>query len=233
MQLSKEKIWKWSKKYIPRFIIGFISITLIWVIIYRWVSPPGTLLMLSRQISVDRGNVDYRWVDSDKISANLKTCAIASEDQNFPYHYGFDIEAIQKAVKFNAKHKRTRGASTISQQVAKNVFLWEGRSWLRKGLELYFTLLIELLWSKDRILEMYLNVAEMGPLTFGAQAASKKYFRKNASQLSPQEAAKIIAILPSPLKWSVNHPGPFVAKRQVWILSQFYMLGGNEYLKEL
>lgn len=233
MQFSKDKIWVWSKKYIPRIILGFISFTVIWVVIYCWVPPPGTLIMLSRQISADRGNVDFRWIDSDRISPHLKMCAIASEDQNFPYHFGFDIEAIQKAVKFNAKHKRTRGASTITQQVAKNLFLWEGRSWIRKGLELYYTLLIEIFWSKDRILEMYLNIAEMGPLTFGAEAASRKYFHKSAAQLTPQESARIIAILPSPLKWSVNHPGPFVAKRQVWILSQYYMLGGTEYLKEL
>ncbi len=233
MQFSTVKFWTWCKKYIPRFFIGFIGFTVLWVVIFRWVPSPGTWIMLSRQISASRGNVDYRWVDSEKISPHLKVCAIASEDQNFPYHFGFDIEAIQKAVKFNSKHKRTRGASTISQQVAKNVFLWEGRSWIRKGLELYFTFLIEIFWSKDRILEMYLNVAEMGPLTFGAEAAAKKYFHKTALQLSPQESARIIAILPSPLKWSVIHPGPFVAKRQVWILSQYYMLGGLEYLKEL
>lgn len=233
MQFSKDKIWAWSKKYIPRIILGFIGISVLWVVVYRWVPPPGTLIMLSRQISADRGNVDFRWVDSDRISPNLKMCAIASEDQNFPYHFGFDIEAIQKAVKFNSKHKRTRGASTITQQVAKNLFLWEGRSWIRKGLELYYTLLIEIFWSKDRILEMYLNIAEMGPLTFGAEAASRKYFHKSAAQLTPQESARIIAVLPSPLKWSVNHPGPFVARRQVWILSQYYMLGGTEYLKEL
>lgn len=233
MQLTKEKVLYWAKKIIPIVLLVCIGSSLLLVIIYKWVPPPGTLIMLDRQISADRGNVDYRWVNYNKISPYIKVCAIASEDQNFPDHYGFDVEAIQKAAKYNAKHKKTRGASTISQQVAKNVFLWQGRSWLRKGLEIYFTFLVELIWSKERILEVYLNVAEMGKLTFGVQAASKKYFHKNASELTVEESARLISVLPSPLKWNPVNPGPFVARRQRWILTQYYMLGGKQVLKEL
>ena len=189
--------------------------------------------MFSREIENRSLKLKYKWVNFEDISPYLKVCALASEDQNFTDHFGFDFKAIKKAVKFNAKHKRTRGASTISQQVAKNLFLWHGRSWIRKGLEIYFTFLIELFWSKERILEVYLNIAEMGKLTFGVQAASQKYFKKDASDLTIEEASRIISVLPSPLKWNPVRPGPFVAKRQRWIRNQFYLMGGKEILKEI
>lgn len=221
------------RKYIQAFLINYLVLSFIWVLAYRYINPPYTFLMLSRNLSTTKGNIKHTWVDETAISPYLKTCAMASEDQNFPDHFGLDIDAIQKAINFNTKHKRTRGASTITQQVAKNVFLWPGRSFIRKAFELQFTLYIEFLWSKKRILEVYLNMIETGPMTFGVEAASQKYFKKHASKLNLTESAQIISVLPSPLKWNPIHPGPFVYKRQQWIIQQYNMLGGLSYLGEL
>ena len=164
-----------------------------------------------------RGNQPM--VSLDEI-ANLPQAVVTSEDQKFAEHFGFDVEAIEKAKKYNEKHKgkKMKGASTISQQTAKNVFLWPSRSWIRKGFEVYFTFLIEVLWSKERILEVYLNVIEMGPGIYGAQAASQYYFNKSASQLSKLEAASIAAILPNPVRWSASKPTPYIKKKRTWIL---------------
>ncbi|MBL7829735.1 MAG: transglycosylase domain-containing protein, partial [Saprospiraceae bacterium] len=147
MEFNKKQFWKWTKKWIPRTLLGYLTITFIWVLVYKWVNPPGTLLMLIKQVESGKGHIYYQWVDDDQISPFIKACSMASEDQNFPDHFGLDIMAIQKAIDFNQKHKRTRGASTITQQVAKNVFLWPGRSIVRKVFELQFTFYIELLWS--------------------------------------------------------------------------------------
>lgn len=221
------------RKYSLNILINYLVLSFIWVLAYRYIDPPYTFLMLSRNLSSTKGSISHSWVNEDAISPYIKTCAMASEDQNFPEHFGLDIDAIQKAVNFNTKHKRTRGASTITQQVAKNVFLWPGRSFMRKAFELQFTLYIEFLWSKKRILEVYLNMIETGPMTFGVEAASQKYFKKHASKLNLTESAQIISVLPSPLKWNPIHPGPFVYKRQKWIIQQFNMLGGLSYLNEL
>ena len=166
------------------------------------------------------------WVPLSKISDELALAVIASEDQQFLEHMGFDLKAIQKAIEFNQqeKGKRLKGGSTISQQTAKNVFLWPGRSWLRKGLEVYFTFLIETFWTKSRILEVYLNVIEMGKGVYGAQAASKHYFKLNASQLNRYHASILAAILPNPLKYSVSNPSEYVLDRQYWILEQMQQL---------
>jgi monofunctional glycosyltransferase len=160
------------------------------------------------------------WVSYDKISESAKRAVVTSEDQEFDEHFGFDIQEIEKAMKYNQTHKKKKGASTISQQVAKNVFLWQTRNWFRKGLEVYCTLLIELFWSKDRILEIYLNVAEMGDGIFGIEAASQSFFGKPAIKLNNEEAALIAACLPNPVKYKVNDPSDHVRKRQRWILWQ-------------
>lgn len=168
------------------------------------------------------------------MSPNIRLAVMASEDQLFPDHNGFDIKSIKKALESNKKKsKRIRGASTISQQVAKNVFLWQGRSWFRKGLEVYFTFMIELFWSKERILEMYLNVAEMGKGIFGVEAASRSYFKKPSSKLTRMEAARIAACLPNPKKYKAEPASPYVAKRTFWILNQMSNLEGDEDVEKL
>jgi monofunctional biosynthetic peptidoglycan transglycosylase len=177
-------------------------------------------------------NRDY--VCLKNISSNAVLAVMGAEDQLFMEHYGFDMESIEKAIEHNKKKpKRMRGASTISQQVAKNVFLWQGRSWIRKGLEVYFTLMIETFWSKKRIVEMYLNVAEMGDGVFGIQAASKKYFNKDAKNLNREEAAMIAAALPNPKKYKVNPPSNYVSYRLPWILQQMDQIEPDENIMKL
>jgi len=167
------------------------------------------------------------------MSPNIRLAVMASEDQLFPDHNGFDIKSIKKALAKNKKSKRVRGASTISQQVAKNVFLWQGRSWFRKGMEVYFTFMIELLWSKQRILEVYLNVSEMGKGIFGIEAAAQTYFKKSAKKLTRTEAAMIAACLPNPKKYQVKPPSNYVNRRYPWILSQMNNLEGDEDIERL
>ena len=171
------------------------------------------------------------WVSIDKIAPELQLAVVASEDNRFLTHHGFDFEAIEKAKEFNEKKqgKRVRGASTISQQTAKNVFLWPARSWIRKGFEVYFTALIELVWSKKRIMEVYLNVIETGDGIYGAEAASRAYFNKPAEKLSRSEAALIAAILPNPRKWNPAHPTGYLLGRQQWILWNMGNIGRLEY----
>jgi monofunctional biosynthetic peptidoglycan transglycosylase len=165
------------------------------------------------------------------MSPYLVRAVIASEDQHFNEHWGFDIEALQKAYQHNQKSKKVKGGSTISQQVAKNVFLWPGRSYFRKGLEAYFTILIEITWSKKRIMEIYLNEIEMGDGIYGAEAASKKYFRKSAKDLSKRESALIAAVLPNPIRWTPVHPNAYIQRRQYRILRAMRYVGKPEYLK--
>jgi len=192
--------------------------------------------MMQRKISSifssDKNSaINYRWVNYDDISVNAKLAVVAAEDQNFPYHIGFDFEQIGKAINENQRGRRMRGASTITQQVAKNLFLWSGKSLIRKGFEAYFTVLIEFFWSKRRILEVYLNITEMGNMIFGISAAGKKYFNRTASKLTKDQAALIAAILPNPLKYSVTHPSGYTLKRKNWILNQMKSLGGDSYLE--
>lgn len=233
MEFNKQNILEKFKKWAPKVLMAYLIFIFSWVLAYRWIDPPATFLMLSRKMSSEDGKINYKWTDYKNISPHLKVCAIASEDQNFVEHAGVDFEAVDKAIEYNKKHKKKRGASTITQQVAKNAFLWPSRSFIRKIFELQFTFLIELLWPKERTLEVYLNIIEMGPQIFGAEAAARKYFHKSAAKLTLDESARIIAILPSPLKWSAVHPGPYVVKRQNWIKRQYRMLGGTAYLKEL
>lgn len=198
----------------------------VYIIILKWVNPPVTITQIGSLLSGDGLKRDY--VDAEDMSANAGLAVIASEDQLFPDHNGFDWKSIQKAIEKNKKKKnRIAGASTISQQVAKNVFLWQGRSWLRKGLEVYFTFMIELIWGKERILEMYLNVAEMGKGIFGIEAAAQNYFKKPASKLSRTEAAMIAACLPNPVEFPVKPMSRFVALRYPWVLLQMSNLDGD------
>ena len=186
------------------------------VLALRWYPPPTSAFM--RQSPVKP--VQYEWVPAARIPETLKQAAVATEDQKFYTHWGFDFMAIAEALDHNDKSRKKRGASTISQQVAKNLFLWPSRSYLRKGLEVTFTLLLELELPKERILEIYLNIAEFGPGVFGVQAAARAFFDKNAEELTPLETARLIAVLPNPRKWSAKRPGPFVQQRIDWIMVQ-------------
>jgi monofunctional biosynthetic peptidoglycan transglycosylase len=208
---------------VSRFcLIFFFASSIIFTILYRFVPPPATPLMLIRVIeSISDGKtpvMNKNWVSLDNISPNLVLAVIASEDNNFETHYGIDFKAIEKAQKLNAKGKKIRGASTITQQTAKNVFLWQARNYLRKGLELYFTGLIELGWGKKRIMEVYLNVIEMGDGIYGAEAASQYYFHKPAKNLTRDEAAAIAAVLPNPRRWRPDKPTAYVARTKSRIL---------------
>jgi monofunctional biosynthetic peptidoglycan transglycosylase len=203
----------------------------VYILALRWIDPPITITQLSNWISGNGLKRDY--INFEDMSPNIRLAVMASEDQLFPDHNGFDIKSIQKALAKNKKSKRVRGASTISQQVAKNVFLWQGRSWLRKGMEVYFTFMIELLWSKQRILEVYLNVSEMGKGIFGIEAAAQTYFKKSAKKLSRTEAAMIAACLPNPKKYRVKPPSNYINRRYPWILNQMNNLEGDEDIERL
>lgn len=204
-----------------------IGLTVLLVLPWRWISPPISAFVIhARAVG---GQAAIEWVDWEEISPNLPIAVVASEDQTFPTHNGFDLESIEKAVR--ERDQRVRGASTISQQVAKNLFLWPGRSWVRKGLEAYLTVFIEMLWPKRRILEVYLNLAQFGPATFGVGASASELFGKPASQLSPRQSALMAAVLPSPKRMSVRKPSPYVEERVAWIQKQVDQLGGPAYLE--
>ncbi len=207
------------------------------VMLLRYVDPPFSAFMAARQVSAwahgDRGYVTaYDWRDLDRISRELPLALVAAEDQRFPLHHGFDFKAIEKARRHNARGLKTRGASTISQQVAKNLFLWGGRSWVRKGIEAWYTLLIEALWPKSRILEMYANIAEFGDGVYGAQAAARSFYGKDASRLTRAECARLAAVLPSPRRYDARRPGPYVQRRSNDIQRQMRQLGGG-YLDDI
>src|SRR5690606_4571841 len=215
---APRKTWRTAvKKWSMRLIIGFFGLTITWVLLLTFINPPLTYLQVKRAFERKavgkEWKIDKKWLSYDDMSDNLKLAAIAGEDAYFLTHSGFDTKAIEKAMERNKAGKSLRGGSTISQQVAKNVFLWPQRSWLRKGLEAYFTVLIEAFWSKKRILEIYLNVIEMGQGVYGAEAAAQYYFHKSAKSLTRKEAALIIAILPSPQKWDAKRPSAYVNRR--------------------
>ncbi len=224
-----KKLWKILKR---TFIILFIA-QLVYIVVLKWVNPPITITQINSLIEGHGLARDY--ISWNEMPKSAKLAAIASEDQLFPTHNGFDKKQIEKALDFNDKNegKKLRGASTISQQVAKNVFLWQKRSWLRKGLEVYFTFMIELVWGKERILEMYLNVSETGIGTFGIEAASHRYFKKQASELTRNEAARIMVNLPNPKKYRVNPPSPYVSRRAAWVERQMRNLYGDPEIKKL
>ncbi len=199
-----------------KLVLLLIALILLPVILLKWVPPPTTAFMLQSPTRP----VQYTWVPASRIADVARKAVVAAEDQKFRTHNGFDVEAMEKAYAHNKKSKRKRGASTISQQTAKNLFLWSGGGYFRKGLEAGITLLIEKIWGKDRILEVYLNIAEFGPGIYGVEAASQAYFHKPAAQLSATEAARLAAVLPSPRRWKVNAPGAYVQKRVSWIVGQ-------------
>lgn len=215
-------------------LLWFAVASVVLVLIFRFVPPPFTALMVERKIeSWFAGQpIDLQrdWQPWEQISDDLKVAVIAGEDQKFAEHWGFDIDAIQAALAHNELGGSIRGASTLSQQVSKNLFLWSGRSYVRKGLEAWFTGLIEVLWSKQRILEVYVNSVEWDDGVFGAQAAAQHHFHVNASQLSTQQASYLAAVLPNPREWSASHPSSYVSRRAGWIRQQMRQLGGDEYL---
>jgi len=205
------RFWRWVRAVFVAGLIVFFIGPVIVVAVYRFVPPPVTYLMVQR-VFEGRG-FDRRWVPMKRISPSLVRAVIAAEDARFCEHHGFDLGAIEKAMAANATGKKLRGGSTISQQTAKNVFLWPGRDWVRKGLEAGYTVLIETVWGKRRIAEMYLNVAEWAPGVYGAQAASRHWFGKDADELTAREAARLAAILPSPRRYNASSPGPYVRRR--------------------
>jgi monofunctional biosynthetic peptidoglycan transglycosylase len=213
-------------RIIKKILLIVFLIQLGYIILLRFVLPPITVTQISSIIDGDGFNREH--VSMSSISINAKLAVMASEDQLFPDHNGFDIKSITKALAYNKrKPGRVRGASTISQQVAKNVFLWQGRSWIRKGLEVYFTFMIELIWGKKRILEVYLNEAEMGKGIYGIEAASRKYFKHSASKLTRSEAAMIAACLPNPVRYTVKPMSRYVAKKYPWVMRQMSNLQGD------
>jgi monofunctional biosynthetic peptidoglycan transglycosylase len=208
------------------------------VLLLRWINPRYSAFMAETQVAAwtrrDTAYVFRRsWADLQRISPNLPLAVVASEDQKFPEHWGFDVAAIEKAYSLNQHSHRVRGASTISQQVAKNLFLWSGRSYFRKGLEAYFTVLIESCWSKRRILEIYLNIAEFGYGTYGAEAAAQRFFHTSAARLTRSDAAVLAAVLPNPQHFSAAAPSRYILGRRDWILRQMQALGGPEMLNEI
>ncbi|MCK0200300.1 monofunctional biosynthetic peptidoglycan transglycosylase [Ornithobacterium rhinotracheale] len=216
-------------KKILKILIFLLLIPWVYALILIFVNPPITITQLSNlSYGFSRTQLAY-----DEIPASAKWAVIAAEDQNFAIHNGFDFKEIKTAYEKNKAGKKLRGGSTLSQQTAKNVFLWQGRTWIRKGLETYCTFIIETLWSKERILQVYLNNAEMGKGVYGIEAAAQYYFKKNASQLTPTETARIIACLPNPKKYNVNPPSAYISKRGQWILRQVRNLKGDSALSQI
>lgn len=227
-KVSKNR-FKTILRIIKKVALWYFAITIIWVILYRFVNPPVTWLMLQRGFERKFDGKEWKlekdWRSFDELSNNLKYATIAGEDANFMKHYGFDMKSIQKAYAKNKAGKPIRGGSTISQQTAKNVFLWPGRSYIRKAFEAYFTLLIELLWTKERILEVYLNVAEMGDGIYGAEAAMQEYFNKPATRMTKGRAALLVAVLPNPRKWTPAKPTPYIYYKRQLILNNMRRIG--------
>jgi monofunctional biosynthetic peptidoglycan transglycosylase len=225
-------------KFLRWTLTVWIVATVLVVLALRWIDPPTSAFMIGARVAAWRADtagfrLRHRWVDYAHISNHLKLAVIAAEDQRFPDHWGFDLDSINKVLEERQRGKRIRGASTISQQVAKNLFLWPGRSLIRKGIESYFTVLIELLWPKQRILEVYLNVAEFGKGVYGAEAAAQHFFRKPAARLSAADAALLAAVLPNPRRFKVEAPSRYVRTRQAWILQHMRLLGGASYLQRV
>ena len=229
--LSRIGRWLWTTARV--FAVGSVAL----VLLLRWVPPPASSFIAQGWLGAlwagEIAAFRYHWTPMTSISPHAALAVIAAEDQRFPDHLGFDFVEIQDALEDRDEGKPLRGASTLSQQVAKNLFLWPGRSFIRKGLEVWFTVLLELLWSKQRILEVYLNIAEFGENTFGVEAASQRFFNKPAVRLTSGEAARLATVLPNPLRYRVDRPTVYVLKRQRWIELQMRQLGGAAYLDKL
>jgi len=229
----KPGLFKLIWRIIKLTLLLFFGLSIFLVILYRWVNPPVTFLMISRgferKSDGKEWKIEKRWVDFDSIADPMKRAAVAAEDQKFLDHFGFDFKAMERAIDKNSHSHKLIGGSTISQQTAKNVFLWPGRSYVRKAFEAYFTVLIEIFWSKKRIMEVYLNEIEMGDGIYGVEAASQAYFHKSASDLTRQEAAAIAVIFPSPLKWSATNPTKYLKHRQYLIMKNMKRLGPLDF----
>jgi monofunctional biosynthetic peptidoglycan transglycosylase len=213
-------------------LAGFLAVSVALVALLRWVPPLTSAVILQHRLQIlldgaDPGRLEHGWVPGRAISPHLALAVVAAEDQRFPVHSGFDLRAIREALEEASRRKRMRGASTLSQQVAKNLFLWSGRSWLRKGLEAYFTVLIEIFWPKRRILDVYLNIAQFGPEVYGAGAASARYFGVPSSELKPDQAALLAAVLPNPRRLGLQPPSPRVLSRAAHISRQMRQLGAS------
>ena len=233
MKKILSRIWQFCLK----ISLWFIAITIFLVILFRWIPVYLTPLMVIRCIEQKMDGKEMKlsktWKPLDEISPDLQLAVVCSEDQNFLKHNGFDFGAIEKAMKHNEKSKKKRGASTISQQTAKNVFLWPGRSWVRKGFEVYFTFLIETVWTKERIMEVYLNIVELGKGVYGAEAASQEFFNKSALNINKQQAATLAVVLPSPLKYNAKNPNSYLKGRINWTMKQMRFWGGKlDYTKD-
>ncbi|NIF49297.1 MULTISPECIES: monofunctional biosynthetic peptidoglycan transglycosylase [Enterobacteriaceae] len=230
--------WQWVKRWLLKAVLAVLAVWFMGILVFRFLPVPFSAVMVERQFSAwFSGNFGYvahsDWVSMDDISPWMGLAVIASEDQKFPEHWGFDTDAIEKALAHNERNEnRVRGASTLSQQTAKNLFLWDGRSWLRKGLEAGLTVGLETAWSKRRILTVYLNIAEFGEGVFGVEEASRRYFNKPASRLTPAEAALLAAVLPNPIRFKANAPSGYIRQRQQWILRQMRQLGGESFLEQ-
>ena len=227
--MSKKGKTKTFFKILLRIFLFFIAITIVPVIIYKFIPIPASPLMFVRTLEMkskgESVHINYNWISIDKMSPYLFQAAIAAEDDNFLEHFGFDFDAIKKAFKSNQKNvKRIKGGSTISQQTAINVFLWSHRDYIRKGLEAWFTALTELVWGKKRIMEVYLNVVELGDGVFGVEVASQKYFKKSASKLSKSEAAALIAVFPNPRVYRVINPSAYTQRYKWAILKRMNMM---------
>jgi monofunctional biosynthetic peptidoglycan transglycosylase len=223
-------------KWIVLAILAGVVLSALVVVSLRWVDPPTSAFMLETRFGAtsegDRTyRTDYEWVNLERISPYAAIAVIASEDQQFPFHTGFDLNSIRESVRASERGKKLRGASTISQQVAKNLFLWNGRSFVRKGIEAWMTVLIELTWPKERILEVYLNIVELGRGVYGMEAAARRFYHKPAARLTSSEAAVLAAVLPNPIRMHADRPSVYVQQRRDWILGQMRALGGASYLQ--
>ena len=226
------------KRWLLRCALALVGVWLAGIILFSFMPVPFSAVMVERQFSAwfsgDFGYVAHSdWVGMDEISPWMGLAVIAAEDQKFPDHWGFDVSAIEKAIAHNERNEnRVRGASTLSQQTAKNLFLWDGRSYVRKGLEAGLTLGMEVVWTKRRILTVYLNIAEFGEGIFGVEEASQRYFHKPASRMTASEAALLAAVLPNPIRFKANAPSGYVRQRQQWILRQMRQLGGESFMAQ-
>ncbi len=222
MVMASRKTRRRPGRWLAGIILGPVAITVLLVLPLRWLPPFTSSFMLITRFSApsDAGALRYDWVARRQISLRAAQAVLAAEDQKFFTHHGFDFASIRRAVEHNQRSQRTRGASTLSQQLAKNLYLWPERSWLRKGLEVWFTAWLELLLPKNRILELYLNIAQFGPTVFGVEAASRLYYGKSAARLNRNEAALLAAVLPNPVRMRVANPSVYVRRRQAWIMGQ-------------
>jgi monofunctional biosynthetic peptidoglycan transglycosylase len=223
-------------KWIVFAILACVVLSALIVLSLRWVDPPTSAFMLETRLrAASEGDrtyrTDYEWVNLERISPHAAIAVIASEDQQFPFHAGFDLNSIRESVRASERGRKLRGASTISQQVAKNLFLWNGRSFVRKGVEAWVTVLIELTWPKERILEVYLNIVELGRGVYGMEAAARRFYHKPAARLTSSEAAVLAAVLPNPIRMHADRPSAYVLERRDWILGQMRALGGASYLQ--